>query len=199
MRKLGIMTLCVLMMALTACSGGKEISPKEVVTSFLNAYQKKDEEQIRSLSEWKDYDVKALQIQDSDYIDGVDKSLQKEVYEMMMDFDHKELSEKINEDAATVEVEMTIYNFNAAAEEGMKEATKKIEELSKQEDVSDAQVQNEITKILFANMKKAKKDKKQKITINLKKDGKSWIVANDNADIQNLLIENSQAFESAGH
>lgn len=199
MRKLGIMTLCVLMMALTACSGGKEASPKEVVTSFLNAYQKKDEGQIRSLSEWKDYDVKALQIQDSDYIDGVDKGLQKEVYEMMMDFDHKELNEKINEDVATVEVEMTIYNFNTAAEEGMKEATKKIEELSKQEDVSDAQVQNEITKILFTNMKKAKRDKKQKITINLKKDGKSWIVANDNADIQNLLIENSQAFEAAGH
>lgn len=199
MRKFITIAVCFLLLTLTGCSKEEEASPKDVTTSFLNAYKKRDEAAIRSLSEWKDYDIKALQIQDSDYIEGVDKALQKEVYEMMMDFDHKEVSESIQDDTATVVVEMTIYDFTSAWEKAMKEATKKIEELSKRSDVSDAEAQNEITKILFTNMKEAKKEKKQKITINLKKDGNNWIVSKDNADIQSLLIENTQTLQSAGN
>lgn len=199
MRKFITIAVCFLLLTLTGCSKEEEASPKDVTTSFLNAYKKRDEAAIRSLSEWKDYDIKALQIQDSDYIEGVDKALQKEVYEMMMDFDHKEVSENIQDDTATVVVEMTIYDFTSAWEKAMEEATKKIEELSKRSDVSDAEAQNEITKILFTNMKEAKKEKKQKITINLKKDGNNWIVSKDNADIQSLLIENTQTLQSAGN
>lgn len=187
--------LCVLFM-MTACGNTKEDTPSIVTSAFLDAYSKKGEEKIKEYSQWKDYSVKALEIQDSDYIEGVDRKLQKQVYEMMQSFDHSEGKETIQDDSATVQVTMTVYDFEPVIKKGMKEATAKAEELSSQSDISDAQAQAQINTIIFQNMKEAKKTKKKEIVINLvKKDG-TWLISNDNADIQNVLIANMQSLHN---
>lgn len=196
MKKIIVAMLCVGMaITLNACSKHSD-EPKVVANLFLEAYLKKDEEKIKEYSEWKDYNVKALKIQNEDYIEGVDRTLQKEVYDMMMDFDHKEKKESIKDDHATVTVELTIYDFEAVTQKGLEEATKKAEELSEDAAMSDAKAQAEISKILFTNMKEAKKTKKQDVVINLKKVSGKWIVSNDNADIQNILTNNMQSLQS---
>lgn len=197
MKKIAAILMCVCMaLTLTACQEKEGDSPKEVTKAFLDAYRAKDADKIKTYSQWKDYSVKALEIQESDYMDGVDRTLQKQVYEMMQAFDHKEGKEIIEGERATVKVTMTIYDFEPMIEKGIKEATKKAEELSQQSEISDAQAQAQINTILFQNMKEAKKNKKKEIVINLVKEDGQWLVSNDNADIQNVLIQNMQSLQS---
>ncbi|MEG2800913.1 MAG: hypothetical protein RR890_03245 [Longicatena sp.] len=183
---------CFMCIALTSCKNSEKSAPKETTKLFLDAYKAKDEKKIKEYSEWEEYNVKALSIQDSDYIEGVDKELQKQVYEMMMDFDHHEVSEKIDGDNASVKVELTIYNFEEATKKGIDAATLKAEELSKSVEITDAQLEAEISKIMFTHMKESKKNKKQEVTVNLKKVDNTWKVSNNNADIQNILSSNMQ-------
>lgn len=187
-----------LFLGIVGCSSKSE-SPKVVTGKFLDAYANKNETDIRTYSQWKEYSVKALHIQKSDYIDGVDKSLQKKVFEMMQSFQHKEEKETVQDDNATVVVTLTLYDFSPVVEAGLAQASAKAEELSKQSEISDAQAQAQINTILFQNMKNAKQTKKETITINLvKKDGE-WLVSNDNADIQNILISNMQSLQSVAN
>ena len=61
-------------------------SPAETVTAFLNGIQNQDSEALVASSDWKEFDRKAFSIEDSDYMDNVDKKLQKQAFEKMMYF-----------------------------------------------------------------------------------------------------------------
>lgn len=186
---LGTSILCF---SLVGCQDNTR-SPKTVTSQFLNAYHELNEKQIKQNSEWSDFNVKTLKIQDKDYIKGVDIKLQKDVYTMMLDFKHQETSEKIEGNKADVNVDMTIYNFQPTIDKGTKEATKKVEELSQEADISDAQSQIAISKIIFENMKKAKMDKKQSIVVHVVKKDHKWVVSNNNKALKDLLSENTKS------
>lgn len=189
---------CFMMLFSVVGCQDKEVAPMEVTKLFLDGYHTKDAKKIEQNSEWVDFNVKTLQIQENDYMEGVDKTLQKDVYQMLLDIQHKELNEKIDGDKATVNVELTIYNFDPVIKQGMKEATEKVMEMSKNSDVSDAQAQAEISKILFENMKKAKMDKKESVTVNLIKKDKAWVVSNDNKELKDALSKNTKSLKNFG-
>lgn len=188
-----ILGCCALCLSIAGCQENS-IPPKTVTTQFLDAYHELNDEKMKQTSEWSDFNVKTLEIQDKDYVKGVDKGLQKEVYTMMLDFKHKEFDEKIDGDKAHVKVDITVYDFQPVIEQGMKEATKRVEELSKEANVSDAQAQTEISKIIFENMKKAKMDKTKSITVNVVKKNQKWMVSNDNKILKDILSENTKSF-----
>lgn len=198
MKKIIAISSCfIMLLGITGCQD-KEVAPSEVTKLFLDGYHEKDAEKIKQNSDWTDFNVKTLEVQEEDFIEGVDKALQKDVYQMTLDFKHKESDEKIDGDKASVKVEMTIYDFDPVIEQGMNEATKKVVELSKKSDISDAQAQAEIANIVFTNMKKAKMDKKESITVYLVKKHKAWVVSNDNKALKDVLSKNTKSLKNFG-
>lgn len=194
MKKFIKIILCtVFVCTLSACSKSKEvIQPMKITSSFLDAYLARNSEDIKLYSEWSEDSIKLLELQDDDYIDGVDKALQVDIYNMMYGFDHKEIKENINEDSATVTCEFMLYDFAPTFKKGITEATKKVEELSSKSNISDKQSQQEIMKVLFTNLKESKKTNKTTLDIHLKKTEKGWIVTNDNDSLQKALAKNAQ-------
>lgn len=190
--------VCCLMMTLlliTGCSDKAQATPSEVVAAFLDAYQSHDNQKIAQYSTWENYDATALELRDEDYMDGVNKDLQKKVYDMMLDFSHKENSEAIQDDTAKVEVSLTMYDFEPTIKSGMEAATKKTEELSKNESIRDEEIQKEILTTLFEHMEKAEKSKSVTTTVHLIKKDKEWKVSEDNNDLSDALLINTQSIQ----
>ena len=53
-------------------------SPAETTAAFLNGIQNQDSDAVKASSDWKDFNIKAFSVDDSDYMDSVDKKLQKQ-------------------------------------------------------------------------------------------------------------------------
>lgn len=200
MKKIVMITLCCfLMLGIGGCSKEEVMPPSKVTTSFLDAFKKKDAAKIKEYTQWENYDVSSLSIQEEDYIAEVDKELQKTVYEMMLDFDYQDVKETIDGDKASVALTMLVYDFEPVVKQGMEEATKKAAEMSAQKTVSDKDAQAEITRIVFENVKNAKKTKELNLTINLEKLKGKWIITNNNTDIQNALLTNAESLRNIGN
>lgn len=129
-------------------------------------------------------------------MEDVDQQLQKKVYDMMLDFSHKEEKETIDEDKASVEVTLTMYDFSAVMDKGMKEAAKKADELSKKSDVDDKEIQKQILTVLFDNMAKASKDKTIHVTVDLVKEHGDWKVSDNNTALTDALLQNTQSIQN---
>lgn len=201
MKKKVFRICCVLLCSLlSGCQEKKkeEMTPSVVATQFLDAYQKKDERKILRYSEWKEFRAKSVEMQEQDYIVGVDKVLQTDIFNMTIAFKHKEFDVKINKDTAMVKVEMTIYDFVPVIQTGREEAIKKASERAKQPNSSDAVAQAEITTIVFKNMKKAKMEKKQIITLQLVQSNGSWLVSNNNKELKDFLFHNMNNLKNYG-
>lgn len=195
-KKLLAITGIILMpLTLQGCTTST-ITPTETVKTFLDGYHDRDNALIAANSTWKDYDATALELRDEDYMEDVDKQLQKKVYDMMLDFSHKEEKETIEDDQATVEVTLTMYDFSSVMDKGMEEAAKKADELSKKSDITDKEIQNQILTVLFDHMSKAKKDKITHVNVHLVKDGKDWKVSDDNTNLTDALLQNTQAIQN---
>lgn len=69
-----------------------------------------------------------------------------------MYFEHKEGNESIQDDQASVQVEIKQYDFSNSLKTGMEKAEKKVQELSKKESVCDTEAA--IATILFESRKK---------------------------------------------
>ena len=128
-------------------------SPTETTAAFLNGIQNQDSDAVKASSDWKDFNIKAFSVDDSDYMDSVDKKLQKQTYEKMMYFEHKEGKETIQDNQATVTVKIKQYDFSKTLKSGMEQAEKKVQELSKK-DVSDAETEAAIATVLFKSLQK---------------------------------------------
>ena len=50
-------------------------SPAETTAAFLNGIQNQDSDAVKASSDWKDFNIKAFSVDDSDYMDSVDKKL----------------------------------------------------------------------------------------------------------------------------
>ena len=164
-------------------------SPAETVTAFLNGIQNQDNEALVASSDWKEFDRKAFSIEDSDYMDNVDKKLQKQAFEKMMYFEHKEGKETIQDNQATVTVKIKQYDFSKTLKSGMEQAEKKVQELSKK-DVSDAETEAAIATVLFKSLQKTDVMKTTDVQIQLKKSEDVWMVSSDNAQLEKLLSAN---------
>lgn len=164
-------------------------SPAETVTAFLNGIQNQDSEALVASSDWKEFDRKAFSIEDSDYMDNVDKKLQKQAFEKMMYFEHKEGNESIQDDQASVQVEIKQYDFSNSLKTGMEKAEKKVQELSKK-DVSDADTEAAIATILFESLQKTDTMKTMTVTVQLKKEKDAWLVSSKNDQLQKQLSAN---------
>lgn len=192
--KVILSALCTLGL-LAACSSQHTASPTTVATAFLDAYQAHDNEAIKETSNWTNFDAKSLELSKQDYVKGVDEALQQEVYQKMMDVSYQENAEEIKEEIAVVSVTLRVYDFAPAIKQGMEEATKKAEELSQQSEISDEEIQSAILTVLFENMNKAEQNKTIDVRIKLVKQNKAWIVDQDNDELRNALLQNSQAVE----
>ena len=188
---LAIAGLVLMPVTLQGCTSNS-ITPTETVKEFLDGYHDRDNTKIAANSTWKDYDATALELRDEDYMEDVDQQLQKKVYDMMLDFSHKEEKETIDEDKASVEVTLTMYDFSAVMDKGMKEAAKKADELSKKSDVDDKQ----ILTVLFDNMAKASKDKTIHVTVDLVKEHGDWKVSDNNTALTDALLQNTQSIQN---
>ncbi|RGC50819.1 HAMP domain-containing histidine kinase [Absiella sp. AM29-15] len=192
---LAIAGLVLMPVTLQGCTSNS-ITPTETVKEFLDGYHDRDNTKIAANSTWKDYDATALELRDEDYMEDVDQQLQKKVYDMMLDFSHKEEKETIDEDKASVEVTLTMYDFSAVIDKGMKEAAKKADELSKKSDVDDKEIQKQILTVLFDNMAKASKDKTIHVTVDLVKEHGDWKVSDNNTALTDALLQNTQSIQN---
>ena len=192
---LAIAGLVLMPVTLQGCTSNS-ITPTETVKEFLDGYHDRDNTKIAANSTWKDYDATALELRDEDYMEDVDQQLQKKVYDMMLDFSHKEEKENIDEDKASVEVTLTMYDFSAVMDKGMKEAAKKADELSKKSDVDDKEIQKQILTVLFDNMAKASKDKTIHVTVDLVKEHGDWKVSDNNTALTDALLQNTQSIQN---
>jgi hypothetical protein len=192
---LAIAGLVLMPVTLQGCTSNS-ITPTETVKEFLDGYHDRDNTKIAANSTWKDYDATALELRDEDYMEDVDQQLQKKVYDMMLDFSHKEEKETIDEDKASVEVTLTMYDFSAVMDKGMKEAAKKADELSKKSDVDDKEIQKQILTVLFDNMAKASKDKTIHVTVDLVKEHGDWKVSDNNTALTDALLQNTQSIQN---
>ena len=164
-------------------------SPTETTAAFLNGIQNQDSDAVKASSDWKDINIKAFSVDDSDYMDSVDKKLQKQTYEKMMYFEHKEGKETIQDNQATVTVKIKQYDFSKTLKSGMEQAEKKVQELSKK-DVSDAETEAAIATVLFKSLQKTDVMKTTDVQIQLKKTEDVWMVSSDNAQLEKLLSAN---------
>lgn len=192
---LAIAGLVLMPVTLQGCTSNS-ITPTETVKEFLDGYHDRDNTKIAANSTWKDYDATALELRDEDYMEDVDQQLQKKVYDMMLDFSHKEEKETIDEDKASVEVTLTMYDFSAVMDKGMKEAAKKADELSKKSDVDDKEIQKQILTVLFDNTAKASKDKTIHVTVDLVKEHGDWKVSDNNTALTDALLQNTQSIQN---
>lgn len=164
-------------------------SPAETAAAFLNGIQNQDSDAVEASSDWKDFNIKAFTMQDSDYLDNVDKKLQKQAYEKMMHFEHKAGKETIKDDQASVTVEIKQYDFSNSLKTGMENAEKKVQEFSKK-DVSDAETEAAIATVLFESLQKTDTMKTTDVKVQLKKVNDAWMVSSDNEQLQKLLSAN---------
>lgn len=167
----------------------KSLSPKETTALFLDGIQNRDSDAVEKVSEWEDFNIKALEMQEDDYIDGVDHDLQKTAFEKMMYFEHQEMKETTTENTAVVTVEFQQYDISKSLEEGIKKAEEKVTELS-QKDMSDAEIENAISTILFESLGAAEDKKYTTIDIQLVKREDAWMISDDNEQLQELLSAN---------
>lgn len=197
MKKIIIILFCIgLIGGMSGCQQKEIEEPKVVLDSFLKAFQSLDEQKIKETSSKSDFNVKALQIQKSDYIEGVDKQLQKQVYDMMRKFDYKIGKQSINDKRANVEILFTLYDFEPVIEEGFIKATQRAQELSQDSNITDASVKSAIQTVLLEHMRSANKSLKKEIKMLLIMENDRWIVSNDNKEFQDMIIENIRSLES---
>ena len=192
-----ITVLCslLLMFSMSACATEEVPTPTAVTEAFLHAYQDYNNTGIHQNSLWDSFDANTLTIQKKDYVQGVDESLQQEVYKKMNTFSFKVEKESIKEESAEVAVTLSLYDFEPVAKQGMENATKKTDELIKKSKVSDAEIQTEIMNVLFKSLNEAKPNKTMNVTVFLTlKDG-NWLVSDTNDDLRHALTSNSNIID----
>lgn len=188
-----LMAVIMFALILTGCqTKEKEPSPKEVTKQFLTAIQKQDEAALEASSQWNITSIKALQMQEDDYIENIDRDLQKAAHDVIYGFTFTIKDEIIKEKKAEVNVLIYTKDIKNAVKTGMREAEKKVEELSKGKHFSDQKAQQEIMQTIYTHIQNAKTEKKQQVTITLTKNEDTWKVTKNNKELEKALLSNGE-------
>ena len=160
--------MAIIVAMLMVCAGcsekEKQPTPTDVTKQFLTAIQKQDETALKTSSQWNLASMKSLQMQDEDYIDGIDHELQKAAHDTMYGFQFTIKKETIKDKNAQVAIILKTKDIRNAVKKGMKEAEKKVEKLSKDKNFSDQKAQQEILTTLYTYIRDSKEEKEQTVT-----------------------------------
>ena len=155
--------MAIIVAMLMVCAGCSEKenqpTPTDVTKQFLTAIQKQDETALKTSSQWNLASMKSLQMQDEDYIDGIDHELQKAAHDTMYGFQFTIKKETIKDKNAQVAIILKTKDIRNAVKKGMKEAEKKVEKLSKDKNFSDQKAQQEILTTLYTYIRDSKEEK----------------------------------------
>lgn len=92
-------------------------SPIETADTFLSAVKAQDYEKVKSVYAGKTFDILDSMGEDDAEVEeseSIDSSFEKELKDKMLDFDYTLSNEIINDDKATVNVEVTTYALGKA-------------------------------------------------------------------------------------
>ena len=182
----------ILLVWYAGCSEKKQLTPTDVTKQFLTAIQKQDETALKTSSQWNLASMKSLQMQDEDYIDGIDHELQKAAHDTMYGFQFTIKKETIKDKNAQVAIILKTKDIRNAVKKGMKEAEKKVEKLSKDKNFSDQKAQQEILTTLYTYIRDSKEEKEQTVTISLQQNDGVWIVKKENQELEKALLANGE-------
>lgn len=188
--------MAIIVAMLMVCAGcsekEKQPTPTDVTKQFLTAIQKQDETALKTSSQWNLASMKSLQMQDEDYIDGIDHELQKAAHDTMYEFQFTIKKETIKDKNAQVAIILKTKDIRNAVKKGMKEAEKKVEKLSKDKNFSDQKAQQEILTTLYTYIRDSKEEKEQTVTISLQQNDGVWIVKKENQELEKALLANGE-------
>ena len=188
--------MAIIVAMLMVCAGcsekEKQPTPTDVTKQFLTAIQKQDETALKTSSQWNLASMKSLQMQDEDYIDGIDHELQKAAHDTMYGFQFTIKKETIKDKNAQVAIILKTKDIRNAVKKGMKEAEKKVEKLSKDKNFSDQKAQQEILTTLYTYIRDSKEEKEQTVTIPLQQNDGVWIVKKENQELEKALLANGE-------
>ena len=188
--------MAIIVAMLMVCAGcsekEKQPTPTDVTKQFLTAIQKQDETALKTSSQWNLASMKSLQMQDEDYIDGIDHELQKAAHDTMYGFQFTIKKETIKDKNAQVAIILKTKDIRNAVKKGMKEAEKKVEKLSKDKNFSDQKAQQEIHTTLYTYIRDSKEEKEQTVTISLQQNDGVWIVKKENQELEKALLANGE-------
>lgn len=188
--------MAIIVAMLMVCAGcsekEKQPTPTDVTKQFLTAIQKQDETALKTSSQWNLASMKSLQMQDEDYIDGIDHELQKAAHDTMYGFQFTIKKETIKDKNAQVAIILKTKDIRNAVKKGMKEAEKKAEKLSKDKNFSDQKAQQEILTTLYTYIRDSKEEKEQTVTISLQQNDGVWIVKKENQELEKALLANGE-------
>ena len=188
--------MAIIVAMLMVCAGcsekEKQPTPTDVTKQFLTAIQKQDETALKTSSQWNLASMKSLQMQDEDYIDGIDHELQKAAHDTMYGFQFTIKKETIKDKNAQVAIILKTKDIRNAVKKGMKEAEKKVEKLSKDKNFSDQKAQQEILTTLYTYIRDSKEEKEQTVTISLQQNDGVWVVKKENQELEKALLANGE-------
>ena len=188
--------MAIIVAMLMVCAGcsekEKQPTPTDVTKQFLTAIQKQDETALKTSSQWNLASMKSLQMQDEDYIDGIDHELQKAAHDTMYGFQFTIKKETIKDKNAQVAIILKTKDIRNAVKKGIKEAEKKVEKLSKDKNFSDQKAQQEILTTLYTYIRDSKEEKEQTVTISLQQNDGVWIVKKENQELEKALLANGE-------
>ena len=188
--------MAIIVAMLMVCAGcsekEKQPTPTDVTKQFLTAIQKQDETALKTSSQWNLASMKSLQMQDEDYIDGIDHELQKAAHDTMYGVQFTIKKETIKDKNAQVAIILKTKDMRNAVKKGMKEAEKKVEKLSKDKNFSDQKAQQEILTTLYTYIRDSKEEKEQTVTISLQQNDGVWIVKKENQELEKALLANGE-------
>ena len=188
--------MAIIVAMLMVCAGcsekEKQPTPTDVTKQFLTAIQKQDETALKTSSQWNLASMKSLQMQDEDYIDGIDHELQKAAHDTMYGFQFTIKKETIKDKNAQIAIILKTKDIRNAVKKGMKEAEKKVEKLSKDKNFSDQKAQQEILTTLYTYIRDSKEEKEQTVTISLQQNDGVWIVKKENQELEKALLANGE-------
>ena len=188
--------MAIIVAMLMVCAGcsekEKQPTPTDVTKQFLTEIQKQDETALKTSAQWNLASMKSLQMQDEDYIDGIDHELQKAAHDTMYGFQFTIKKETIKDKNAQVAIILKTKDIRNAVKKGMKEAEKKVEKLSKDKNFSDQKAQQEILTTLYTYIRDSKEEKEQTVTISLQQNDGVWIVKKENQELEKALLANGE-------
>lgn len=174
MKKLTVIILSLLLSLSFSACGSNAPSPTDVSKDFMEAIKNKDNDSLKSL-----YAGEVLNITDGIETDADEsaemKSLYEEMYAKLFEFDYKISNEKINDQKATVDVEITTYQLGQAFKDFVGDYMREAFSLG-MTGASDDVVEKKGVEILSNKLGSMKKDYSQTVTLRLTLKDDAWVV-----------------------